>query len=284
MVHYVLPGCQEVPVTTIKSIRALALTSSLALPMLAQNLQRQAAIVGGGDNGRGKCTFEVVVDGAAEVEIRGTNATLRTLNGRPAQWRRFECSSAMPVNPGDFRFAGVDGRGRSSLVRDPRNGGVAVVRIEDRDGGAEGYTFDIMWDARGGGGSPGFPVVPNGGPRSSRDWNDRDDDYRPNYRDSDYYRRYQHGFSGREAVRLCHQAVYDQAARRYRSNDIHFNRTHIDDGPGRQDFVIGTLDVHRPGTNRENRFRFSCAVDFNRGTVRSVDFDPRPIASDRWRP
>ena len=32
----------------------------------------------------------------------------------------------MPRNPGDFRFAGVDGRGRQSLVRDPRGGGPAV--------------------------------------------------------------------------------------------------------------------------------------------------------------
>jgi hypothetical protein len=51
----------------------------------------------------------------------------------------------MPTRPYDFRFRGVDGRGRQDLVRDPGNGGVAVVRIEDRKGGREGYTFDIMW-------------------------------------------------------------------------------------------------------------------------------------------
>jgi hypothetical protein len=51
----------------------------------------------------------------------------------------------MPVNPGEFRFAGVDGRGSQQLVHDPRNGGSAVVRIEDRDTGSEGYTFGIFW-------------------------------------------------------------------------------------------------------------------------------------------
>jgi hypothetical protein len=56
----------------------------------------------------------------------------------------------MPANPGDFRFEGIDGRGRQQLVRDPRNGGVAVVRIEDPAGGSEGYTFDLIWSAYGG--------------------------------------------------------------------------------------------------------------------------------------
>jgi hypothetical protein len=106
---------------------------------------------GGGD--RGKCTLEVVVDGVAEVEIRGDTANLRTLSGQPAQWRRFECNGPIPNNPGDFRFSGVDGRGRQTLVRDPRNGGVAVVRIEDPQGGSEGYTFDIEWSGG------GYPII-----------------------------------------------------------------------------------------------------------------------------
>ena len=90
-------------------------------------------VTGGGNPDRGKCTVEVVVDGAAQVLIRGNTATLRDLNGRQPQWRRFECTAVMPPNPADFRFQGIDGRGRQSLVRDPRNGGAAVVQIEDRD-------------------------------------------------------------------------------------------------------------------------------------------------------
>src|SRR5215813_2620197 len=117
-----------------------------SLPCLlgAQNYSRRAAISGGGSD-RGKCTIEVVVDGAAEVEVRGDTAYLRNLAGQPAQWRRFECNGPLPPNPIDFRFAGVDGRGRQQLVRDPRNGGAAVVRIEDPQGGSEGYTFDLFW-------------------------------------------------------------------------------------------------------------------------------------------
>ena len=85
------------------TVRILAVSARLAVSVFAQN-QRQATIVGGGSPDRGKCTIEVVVDDVAQVEIRGTMATLRTLSGQPAQWRRFECTGAMPANPANFRF------------------------------------------------------------------------------------------------------------------------------------------------------------------------------------
>lgn len=123
----------------------LFLTVVAAAIGYAQDQPRRMAVVGGGAPDRGKCTLEVVVDGAAEVEIHGDTAVLHNLTGGLPQWRRFQCTGPLPRNPGDFRFAGVDGRGRQELVRDPRNGGAAVVRIEDSKGGSEGYTFDIMW-------------------------------------------------------------------------------------------------------------------------------------------
>ena len=114
---------------------------------------RRADVRGGG--GSGKCTIEVVVDGVAEVEVRGDTARLRTLAGVPATWRRFVCNEVMPPNPVDFRFHGIDGRGRQELVRDPGRGGVVVVRIEDPKSGSEGYTFDLEWRGGGGGGNFG---------------------------------------------------------------------------------------------------------------------------------
>jgi hypothetical protein len=60
----------------------------------------------------------------------------------------------------------VDGRGNQVLLRDPgSNRGVAVVRIEDRDGGREGYTFDIEWRGAGGGGFGGGGGFDRGGDR-----------------------------------------------------------------------------------------------------------------------
>jgi hypothetical protein len=116
---------------------------------------RRASIRRGGGDG-GKCTIEVVVDDAAEVEVSGDMGRLRTLAGSQATWRRFECSGPLPRNPADFRFVGIDGRGRVSLVGDPRGGrGVAVVRIEDPKGGREGYTFDLEWRGSSGHGGRG---------------------------------------------------------------------------------------------------------------------------------
>jgi hypothetical protein len=111
----------------------------------SQDQPRKMTAVRGGSPDRGKCTLEVVVDGAAEVEISGDRATLRNISGALPRWRRFECTGPLPRNPGDFRFAGVDGRGRQELVRGPGDGRGAIVRIEDAGGGSEGYTFDIMW-------------------------------------------------------------------------------------------------------------------------------------------
>ena len=168
-----------------------------------------------------------------------------------------------------------------------RNGSPAIVEIEDRDGGAEGYTFDVTWgDYRGsvtgyagpgyaGPGGPPPDYVP-GGPRYPAD------EYRPNYRDSDYYRRYHHGFTSDEAIRVCQQTVTTQASRRFRTNDVHMHRTTIDDQPGRQDWVLGTIDVHR--ANHEELYGFSCSVDFETGQVRTANLDNRPLPDDpRWR-
>ena len=166
--------------------------------MSGQSFERRATMRGGSPD-RGKCTIEVVVDGAAEVEVHGDSAVLRNLAGQPPQWRRFECTGPLPANPGNFRFSGVDGRGRQTLVRDPRNGGGAVVRIEDPDNGSEGYTFDLTWS----GGYPGGQAVPpypggqpgpdrrddrNPGYRDDRDRGDRGDRDRA-YRDDDAYHR-----------------------------------------------------------------------------------------------
>lgn len=121
---------------------------------------------GGGD---GKCTFEVEVDEVAEVEVRGDTGLLRTISGSPATWRRLDCNGPMPANPANFRFKGIDGRGRQTLVRDPGGNGSAVVRIEDPKPGREGFTGDLMWK----GGS--YTPTNNGnyGNGNYGNWNDR---------------------------------------------------------------------------------------------------------------
>lgn len=137
----------------------IAVFWSIAGCMEAQTYSRRATATGNIGADRGKCTIEVVVDGAAEIAVRGDTATLRNLAGQPPQWRRFECNGPLPANPVDFRFAGVDGRGRQQLVQDPRSSGVAVVRIEDPQSGSEGYTFDLLWSNGYSGGNRNYPAA-----------------------------------------------------------------------------------------------------------------------------
>jgi hypothetical protein len=157
----------------------------------AQAIPQRAAMVGGGNPNAGQCTITVVVDGQAEIEIRGSDASMRNLGGAPPQWRRFECTAAMPQNPANFQFAGLNGRGQQNLVSEPRNGGPAVVRIEDSQGAASEYTFRLAWGNYSGG--------PDRGPSGVRD--DRgyqgDRDRRPDmdgyYNDRDAFFRGSNG-------------------------------------------------------------------------------------------
>jgi len=159
----------------------------------------RATINGGGGNS-GKCTIEVSVDQLATVEISGDTGRLITEQGQPAEWRRMVCTGAMPRNVSDFRFSGVDGRGRQQLVSDPRNNrGVAVVRIEDSKGGRENYTFDIEW----GGG--------NGGPADRRGDDRRGDDRRRDDRRG--------GFDGRGPRVTTISCASDDMGRHYCETD-----------------------------------------------------------------
>jgi len=208
------------------------------------------------------------VDGAAEIEIRGDNATLRNLNGQPPQWRRFECGAVMPANPAGFRFQGIDGRGRQQLIQQPDGGRPAVIRIDDSDNGQEGYTFDIMWGdagqySRGGQPDgrpyPGQPPVVQGRPY-------------PAAPPPPVQGRFggQGRFSTEDAVSRCQEYVRDQAAGRFNALDVVFRRTHMDDEPGRNDWVTGFFEA-RSRTGRARNYSFSCSVDFDNGRVRSAD-------------
>lgn len=227
----------------LTGLAILTLTGMLAE---AQPVTEMRARIRGGGGADGKCTIEVDVDDAAEIQISGDVGRMRTLAGGPAVWRRFECSSPMPRDMADFRFRGIDGRGRQTLVRDPRsNRGWAVVRIDDPRGGREGYTFDLEWYG-GGGGSYGRPGGgPGGGPPPSSN-----------------------RFTTERAIGICQEEVARRLERDgYRG--IRFDRVIPDDKPGRHDWIIGSVEGRR--RDYSDVFSFSCSVDFSSGRVRSVD-------------
>jgi hypothetical protein len=218
----------------------VAIFALFVLSADAQSVSRQAAISGGAGNGR--CTIEVNVDGAAEVEVFGNTGTLRTLSGRPAFWRRFECNSPMPREPVDFRFLRIDGRGQVRLLQDPRgSGGVATIRINDPKGGREGYTFDLRWRGRFRPPAPA-PPLPGNGP-------------------------WEGGSSMQTAIRTCQSSVTDRLNRRGYQY-VNFEQTVPYNQPRPDDRVTGSVTGTRGfGTTR---FEFSCSADFRSGTVRSV--------------
>jgi hypothetical protein len=119
----------------------------------------RANIRGGG--GDGKCTFEVVVDGAAEVQIRGDQGSLRTLSGAPARCHRIRTISVLRASTGEAgrswceihgtivgpRWSGSMTRG--AAVKDTRAifyGAAATAETGDRDPGAADRHGDLEWD------------------------------------------------------------------------------------------------------------------------------------------
>jgi hypothetical protein len=229
-----------------------AILSLFILAAQANPVSRRAAITGGGGNGR--CTIEVSVDHAAEVEISGDLGLLTTTGGQQSDWRRFQCNAPLPRNPVDFRFIRIAGRGAARLVQDPRStGGRAVIQINDPQGGRGGYTFDLQWRGPASGGwTPGPPGPPPGQGPGPGHW--------PG------------GFPMAKAIQACQDSVTDRLNRDGYSY-VSFERTIPDNNPGRNDWVTGRVSAKRGLENR--RFSFSCSVDFRSGRVRSVDVSRR---------
>jgi len=234
----------------------------------AQSVQTMTANIRGGGGDSGKCTIEVEVDGVAEVEVRGDRGFMRTLEGQPSTWRRFECNSVMPRNPVDFRFRGIDGRGRVQLVRDPSSGG-AVVRIEDTKGGREGYTFDLEW--RGGSGNWGNDNrgIDNRGNNNrgpiGRDRGGYDDDRRGSGFGNNSGR-----FDMRRSVGLCQDVVAAKARRENGVRNPNFRSVNAEDMRGNRDRIDGEFEG-----NRGEWYRYSCTINSANGDVRNVEIRRR---------
>src|SRR5277367_1500824 len=130
----------------------------------ADTMSRRATIMGGG-GASGRCTIEVNVDGAAEVEVFSDVGNLRTLSGQPAYWHRFHCNAPLPHMPHDFRVVRLAGRGSVQLIHDPRgNRGTAVIHFRDPQGGRDRYAVDIVWAASQNGWPPPPSFPPGRGP------------------------------------------------------------------------------------------------------------------------
>ena len=112
----------------------------------------------------GRCSIRVRIDDDSDVELRGDLIRIRVLKGGLGRDEGSECNAPLPTsgNIRNFRFRGIDGRGNPRLVQEPgsRNYYVAVVNVQDPQGGDERYRFDLSWEWDGQGGGGLFPDRP----------------------------------------------------------------------------------------------------------------------------
>ena len=230
---------------------------ALMLPLTARaDTEFQARKMTRGDVplGKGQCDIRLRIDGEAEITLRADRVHVRTISGRDGRDDGSECNEPLPVRAvEDFQFEVRDSRGEIKLLSEPdrRTGFGAVVRIRDSEGGEGRYHFRISWQMDGGGVGPG--MGPGGRPGN-----------RPG--DAPGYGR---TFTERQAIDLCSDAVRDRIRRDYRYNNVEIQYPRTDERSGRGNWIIGDARA-RGGLNLE-LFVFSCQVDYNAGSIRTVD-------------
>lgn len=225
-------------------------------------MERHAELAGAPPGTPGKCTVEVDVDVRAEVQIQDESALLRTLGGQRPVWKRFQCTSPMPLHPAGFRLTKVAGRGRIKLTVDPSNGDPATVLLEDPVAGVGTYIFDVSWTAP----KEGKPLVAYA---PSPKVKDPEPDRKPAPKAD---RGFVTPFMPEEALRACEDAAIDHALERYHAQAVTIRKSAIDDAPGRNEWVVGTLETRR-GKDWDT-FHFTCNADFRTRSIRSVNLDP----------
>src|SRR5439155_514779 len=80
------------------------------------------------------------------------------------------------------------------------------------------------------------------------------------------------GRSNSQALQSCQRAV-EERVRRDGYSRVDFTSINVDDRPGRNDWIVGS--VKGEGRGRWEEFEFSCSVNLESGYVRSVDLRRR---------
>ena len=92
--------------------------------------------------------------------MRGDRICVNTREGTRGRDEGSECSQALPYNSvRDFRINQVSGRSRIRLAQEPNrnNNYTAMIEIEERQGGADSYAFDVTWRTDEGAGNAPAP-------------------------------------------------------------------------------------------------------------------------------
>ena len=239
----------------LRMTATLALLALVSWPALADTQFRARRMTRGDvPLGKGQCDIRLRIDGEAEVSVRGDMVYLRTVNGRDGRDEGSECNEPLPDRIVEgFGFEVRDRRGDIALLSEPsrRNGFRAVVRIRDSEGGEGRYHFRLSWQMDGG----RDPFGSGSGPGYGSDPGDS---------------RRRGGAAGLSyAIDACRDAVGERIAAEYRYDDVDIRNARADNGPGRNDYIIGEATGRRGRAIAD--FSFVCRVDFNSGRVRTVD-------------
>lgn len=103
---------------------------------------------GGGAYGSGQLTWSGRVDDEIHLEIRGNRVAERRLSGQPTYNANYRFSSPLPRTELNVRVEKRRGRGDVDVIEQPSSSNryTAVIRIRDRDGGADDYQIEVIWD------------------------------------------------------------------------------------------------------------------------------------------
>lgn len=98
--------------------------------------------------GTSRLSWSGRVDGEIEIEIRGNSVRERHINGQAPFNVRTSSGFSLPRRDVSVRVNKLQGRGRVEVVEQPsaRNGYVAVIRVNDSQGGADDYELEISWN------------------------------------------------------------------------------------------------------------------------------------------
>ncbi len=102
------------------------------------------------NSGISRFRWEGVVDGTSTVRIKGRRVDVQTYSGLPVQRQKYDFTDALPRTAINVQLVVIDGRDRVRLIEAPRsnNDYAAVVRIDDRSGGRDFYSFELRWNDR----------------------------------------------------------------------------------------------------------------------------------------
>jgi BON domain len=96
----------------------------------------------------GTIAWSGVVDGAEDIIIAGSSASVRHLSGAPPRDVKASFSAPVPRSPAKLTLLSVSGRGLIKVVQEPQatNGYTTIIRVDDSEkGGAKPHQFTLRW-------------------------------------------------------------------------------------------------------------------------------------------